>query len=133
MVCRGLQRFERPFTLVSRIRAEDERSRTYPVGTPLARFWCWHWRPAAGSHVRSAVTSPAAAFPSEAAPMRKLLGATVVGVLATAIGIAVPGCSDEAKESSQVTTSSPGGKVTQTVEKSVKTQGDNPPSPSKNP
>jgi hypothetical protein len=65
--------------------------------------------------------------------MRKLISATMMGVLLTGLGVGLSGCSDESKEKSQVTTSTPGGKTTQTVEKSVKTSGDNPPTPTKTP
>jgi hypothetical protein len=65
--------------------------------------------------------------------MRKLISATMMGVLLTGLGIGISGCSEEAKEKSQVTTQTPGGKTTQTVEKKTETSGSNPPAPSKTP
>jgi hypothetical protein len=65
--------------------------------------------------------------------MRKLISTMMMGVVLTGFGIGISGCSDETKEKSQVTTSSPGGKTTQTTETSVKTSGDNPPTPTKTP
>jgi len=66
--------------------------------------------------------------------MRKLIGATLMGVLVLGFGIGISGCSDETSTKSQTTTTAPGGnKTTVTDEKSVKTQGNNPPAPGKNP
>ena len=66
--------------------------------------------------------------------MRKLISATLMGVLVTGFGIGISGCSDEASTKTQTTTTAPGGnKTTVTDEKSVKTQGDNPPAPGKTP
>jgi len=65
--------------------------------------------------------------------MRKLISTMMTGVFLTGIGIGLAGCSDETAEKSQVTTSTPGGKTTQTTETSVKTSGDNPPAPTKTP
>jgi len=57
-----------------------------------------------------------------------------MGVLVTGFGIGISGCSDEASTKTQTTTTSPGGnKTTVTDEKSVKTQGDNPPPAGKTP
>ena len=65
--------------------------------------------------------------------MRKLISATMMGVLLTGFGIGISGCSDEASEKAQVTTKGPGGTTTQTIEKKTETSGNNPPAPSKTP
>lgn len=62
--------------------------------------------------------------------MRKLLSAVLMGGLLIGFGMGISGCSDEASTKTQTTTTAPGGnKTTVTDEKSVKTQGDNPPAP----
>jgi hypothetical protein len=65
--------------------------------------------------------------------MRKLVGATLMGVLLTALGIGISGCTDESSEKSVTTTKGPGGTVKQTEEKKVETSGNNPPAPTKTP
>jgi len=65
--------------------------------------------------------------------MRKLISATLMGVLLTGFGIGISGCSDESSEKAQVTTKGPGGTTTQTVEKKTETSGNNPPAPTKAP
>jgi formylmethanofuran:tetrahydromethanopterin formyltransferase len=61
--------------------------------------------------------------------MRKLICLAMMGILATGLGIGVIGCSEETKVESKTTTSTPDGKSTVTDTHSVKTSGDNPPTP----
>jgi hypothetical protein len=65
--------------------------------------------------------------------MRKLISATLMGALLMGFGVGISGCSEEAKEKSEVTTTGPGGKTTQTVERKIETSGSNPPAPTKTP
>jgi hypothetical protein len=58
-----------------------------------------------------------------------LISTTMMGVLLTGFVIGISGCSEEVKEKSQTTISTPGGKTVETETKSVKTSGDNPPPP----
>jgi len=65
--------------------------------------------------------------------MRKLIGATMMSVLLTGLGIGISGCSDEASTKTQVTTKDSGGTATRTVEDKTTTSGANPPAPPKTP
>ena len=65
--------------------------------------------------------------------MRKLISATMMGVVLTGFGIGISGCSDETKETSQSKISTPGGTATTTKTESVKQSGQNPPAPPKAP
>jgi hypothetical protein len=57
--------------------------------------------------------------------MRKLISVTMMGVLLTGLGIGISGCSEEAKEKGQPTTTTPGGPT--------KTPAQNPTTPPKTP
>ena len=65
--------------------------------------------------------------------MRKLISATMMGVILTGFGIGISGCSDETKETTQSKISTPGGTSTATETKSIKQSGQNPPAPPKVP
>jgi len=59
--------------------------------------------------------------------MRKLISATMAGVMMAGLGIGLAGCSDESSVKSETKATSPGGTATVTDKTSVKTTGDNPP------
>lgn len=85
-----------------------------------------HWRPAAGSRVRS----PAAASPrSREPPLRKLISLTMTGVMAVVLGAGISGCSEEASVKSEQTTKGPGGTTTVTKETKVEKSNDKAPPP----
>jgi hypothetical protein len=65
--------------------------------------------------------------------MRKLISATLMGVVLTGLGIGISGCGEETKETSQAKISTPGGTATTTETKSVKQTGENPPPAPKTP
>ena len=65
--------------------------------------------------------------------MRKLISATMMGILFTGVGIGISGCSDESSTKKEVITTSPGGKTVETQESKIKQSGDNPPAPTKTP
>jgi len=59
--------------------------------------------------------------------MRKLIGAVMTGVVLAGMGMGLAGCSDETKEKTQTTVSTPGGKATETIEHKIDKSGSNPP------
>jgi len=65
--------------------------------------------------------------------MRKLIGATMMGVLLMGFGIGISGCSDESTIKKETVQATPGGKTVETDQKSIKQSGDNPPAPTKTP
>jgi len=59
--------------------------------------------------------------------MRKLISATMMGVLLTSFGVGISGCSDETSEKKETQIKTPGGTTTVTDEMKVKKTGENPP------
>jgi hypothetical protein len=70
---------------------------------------------------------------SEATFMRKLISATMMGVLLTGLGMGLPGCSEESSTKTQTTTTTPGGTTKETQQTKIQQSGQNPPAPSKTP
>ena len=66
--------------------------------------------------------------------MRKLIGATLAGVMAMGLAIAMPGCTEESGVQEKVTAKAPdGSKTTVTRDVKVEKSGDNPPPVTKAP
>ena len=65
--------------------------------------------------------------------MRKLISATMMGVVLTGFGIGISGCGEETKETTTAKISTPGGTTTTKEEKSIKETGKNPPPAPKTP
>jgi len=61
--------------------------------------------------------------------MRKLISATMAGVLLAGSSMALVGCSDESSEKKQTTIKTPGGTTTVTDQTKVQQSGQNPPAP----
>jgi hypothetical protein len=59
--------------------------------------------------------------------MRKLINLTMAGIIVAGMGIGLSGCSDESKEKTQTTISTPNGKTTETHEVKIDKSGQNPP------
>jgi len=59
--------------------------------------------------------------------MRKLISATMAGVLLAGSSMALVGCSDETSEKKQTTIKTPSGTTKVTEETKVNTSGQNPP------
>jgi len=66
--------------------------------------------------------------------MRKLISATLTGVILAGFGIGVTGCSDETSTKEEVKITTPGGTSKETREVKVQKSGENPPAaPSEKP
>jgi len=61
--------------------------------------------------------------------MRKLISATMAGVLLAGSSMALVGCSDESSEKKTTTIKTPGGTTKVTDETKVQQSGQNPPAP----
>jgi len=64
--------------------------------------------------------------------MRKLISATMMGVMAMGLCVGISGCSEDTTSTKSTTESkTPDGKTKVTEEKKVETSGANPPAPAK--
>jgi len=63
----------------------------------------------------------------ESQPMKRLLASALILGLFSTVGLV--GCGEKAETKSEVTTSTPGGKTTETSTTEVKQTGNNPPPP----
>jgi hypothetical protein len=61
--------------------------------------------------------------------MRKLIRATLAGVIVAGLSIGLAGCSEESSVKQQTTSKSPGGTTTETKESKIQQRGQNPPAP----
>jgi hypothetical protein len=59
--------------------------------------------------------------------MRKLISATLAGVILAGLSVGLAGCSEESSVKQQTTSKSPGGTTTETKETKVQQHGENPP------
>jgi hypothetical protein len=105
--------------------ADPKRRSSAVLGTRIAclfRAWVASYGP-----YRRPLAGPVSNI--EATLMRKLIRATLAGVILAGFSMGLAGCSEESSIKQQTTSKSPGGTTTETKETKVQQRGDNPPPP----